>query len=172
MKLDVTVKNGATVVLTAMAARNDAAVMAGLRRSAKIVQNMAVRQARKIDARPVPTRSQVNAYNRKGGGKRPKRVGGQGRKAWERTGATVRAIEAEPVEKTGEISIQADVPYGKSRHQLAGEDWAGMKGWKPQNPALGIERKNQWAKEAVDMTEPQVGPAFEATYLRELKRGS
>lgn len=170
MGFEVQIKNTATAGLNAMAQRSQSAAMVGLRRSAKVVQNMAIRQVQTIYRRSIPTTSQVSAYNRKsGGGKRPKRVGGKGKPAWKRTGDLLKAVQAEPVEKDGEIVLSADTPYAKSRHQLGAEDFGSYKGWTPKNPAIGVVRTNPWAKEAVEKTEPQIQPVFEAAYLRALK---
>jgi len=104
----------------------------------------------------------VNAYNRKGGGRRPKRIGGSGKKAWERTGRLANAIEKGLSQQPGQVTISADVPYAKARHGLGVE-------WTPKRPALGITRKNPFFAEAIAITEPQVGPIFTNALKNELK---
>jgi hypothetical protein len=141
----------------------DAAANFALYKVGLHVQSIAVRQANRIAARPVPTRAQVNAYNRKGGGKRPRRIGGSGAKAWTQTGRTVESIKQGLSSVSGgQVSLTADVPWALKRHGL-GVDW------QPKRPALGIMRKNPFFSEAIVITAPQAGPIFNNAFANELK---
>lgn len=137
--------------------RYPAAVDAGLRRVAEHLQQIAIRQAGKIYQRPIPSRSQVNDYRRaqRAGGRarRPRRVGGSA-PAWERTGALMRAVEAEPHFTKNSVTLTVDLPYGTRRHEL------GMS-WMPREPALGIIRRDPFFTQTKTITAPQITALFE-----------
>ena len=164
--LELEVKDPVSAELKSIAQRFPAACDVALGRVGKIVQNAAIRQVDRISNRPIPTRAQVNAYNRKGGKKpKPKRVGGKGEKAWSRDGGLLRAVQGGYSAQAGQVTLKADVPYALARHDL------GTEAWIPKRPALGVIRKNPFFTEALEITEPQIIPAFENALQNELKLG-
>lgn len=134
------------------------ATKAGLERVANHAKSMALRFAGQINKRPIPTKAQVKAFNRKTGaspGKVPKRVGGRGDKAWTRTGGLIRAIDSSIQWVNGtSIMMLVDLPYGLARHDL------GTPLWIPKKPALGIIRKNDFFNQTEKAIEPQVERLF------------
>jgi hypothetical protein len=137
---------------------------AGLRRVGEHIQQVMLMEAGKIDNRPIPTRQQLRSYKRTK--KRPRRVGGEGEPAWTRTGALKRAIQAPLVELGGSepsLELRVDAPHAVSREAM-GQDWT------PKRPALGIIRRNAFARDALRITEPQIEPLFIDGFNKEWER--
>lgn len=166
----VKVKNFASPELRRLAAAMPGAVDKALVRPALVAQNMVIRQVNRIETGPtsaIPTKAQVNAYNR---GRRQgpvknvsrRKIGGEGTPAWKRTGGLLQAVKAPPIPARGRIALQADLPYARARHDLATAKWM------PKNPALGIHRTNPYFAEAQAKVEPQLGAVFAQALLKEL----
>ena len=139
------------------------ATNAGLLRVGQHAQQTMIAQVGKIHARPVPTKAQVAQHRKTGKSPAKRKIGAGGEAAWKREGKLQKAVEdATPkVVSASEVEMRIDEPHAASREGL-GEDW------QPKNPALGVVRKNTFARDTVKIIEPQVVPLFEDGFNRHL----
>jgi hypothetical protein len=142
----------------------DKSVESGLMNTAKGAQGVAEQKVEAIEKSPIPSRSQVNAFNAKGGRRRTSRAASNA-PAWERTGELASDVKQPPVfENKNEVSFSFDAEHANRRHGL-GVDW------QPKAPALGVVRKNSFFEEterdiSADEAAQMFAEGFESTFSK------
>lgn len=152
-------------VLEAAADMGDA-TKAGLTRVADASQQIATRKTNAIRRRRVPTRREVALdRQRERNAKNKREITASNEPAWEPTGQLAKAVQADPIwEGPESVFLTADVPHAERRHGLGVE-------WIPENPALGVIRRDPFFTETAEIIEPQMGELFAEGFNEEWEKG-
>lgn len=147
------------------AMRFDDAVEAGVHSVGRLLDRAVMFEVARTYVRPIPTRAQVKAYNR---GRRFGNLQNRGasKPAWVRTrelerGRSVQFLDRQTAEvairNTRAANVITNYPGGYAQH---------LHEYNPRNPAIGVNRRNQFFTAAATKVGPRVADTFQGGFDR------